>query len=346
MTHSFRLAGSTAALVMAGLFAAAAPAAAQSAPAAGSGPTYGPELQGFDYAYPVRDFVFRSQGKPMKMAYLDVTPAQPNGRTVVLLHGKNFCAGTWEQTIAALSSAGYRVVAPDQIGFCKSSKPDGYQYTFQQLADNTHRLLAHLGVTNASVMGHSMGGMLATRYALLYPESTDRLLMVNPIGLEDWKALGVPYQTVDQWYASERKTSFAGIKKYQQATYYAGHWEPAYDKWVTMQAGMFNGDGGDRVAWHSALTYDMVYTQPVVYEFDRLRVPTTLFIGLKDNTAVGKGTAPPEVQPTLGRYTELGKRTRDRIPNAQLVEFEDLGHSPQIQAPERFHRALLDALAS
>src|SRR5664279_701834 len=86
-------------------------------------PSYGPELQGFDYPYPVEHFAFSSQGQTLDMAYMDVKPSNPNGEVAVLLHGKNFCAATWEATISALVGAGYRVVAPDQIGFCKSSKP-------------------------------------------------------------------------------------------------------------------------------------------------------------------------------------------------------------------------------
>ena len=87
------------------------------------------------------------------MAYMDVKPAAPNGGTVVLLHGKNFCAATWQDTIGALSEAGYRVIAPDQIGFCKSTKPAHYQYSFQQLAGNTHALLASLGIGHAPSSG-------------------------------------------------------------------------------------------------------------------------------------------------------------------------------------------------
>lgn len=44
-----------------------------------------------------------------------------------------------------------------------------------------------------------MGGMLATRFALMFPEMTEKLILLNPIGLEDWK-IKVPYQTVDEWY--------------------------------------------------------------------------------------------------------------------------------------------------
>lgn len=309
-------------------------------------PKSGPQLEGFDYAWPAERFTFTSQNQQLEMAYIDVRPAKANGRTVVLMHGKNFCAGTWEETIRALSGAGYRVIAPDQVGFCKSTKPQRYQYSFQQLAANTHALLEKLGIAKATVIGHSTGGMLATRYALLYPDQVEQLVMVNPIGLEDWKRKGVPYLSVDQWYQRELKTSAQSIRKYEQNTYYAGQWKPEYDRWVNMLAGLNNGDGKKQVAWNSALLYDMIYTQPVVYEFDALKMPTLLMIGTKDNTAIGKDAAPPEVQKTLGNYAVLGKETAKRIANATLVEFDDMGHAPQIQDPERFHKALLEGLSA
>jgi len=131
------------------------------APARADAPAYGPEIEDFDYAWPVQRFDLDSQRQKLHMSYLDVRPQRPNGRTIVLLHGKNFCAGTWETTIGALGEVGWRVIAPDQIGFCKSSKPERYQYSFQQLAANTHALLEHLGVARIALLGHSTGGMLA-----------------------------------------------------------------------------------------------------------------------------------------------------------------------------------------
>ncbi|GGP22295.1 MULTISPECIES: alpha/beta fold hydrolase [Silvimonas] len=323
------------------LYAAASlPAFAQDAP------VYGGELQGFNYPAPVQQFGFTSQGVPLRMAYMDVKPATPNGRTVVLLHGKNFCAATWEGSIKALTAAGYRVIAPDQIGFCKSSKPEHYQYSFQQLANNTHALLASLGIDRVTLLGHSTGGMLAIRYALMYPDGVEQLALANPIGLEDWKAKGVPTITVDQWYARELKTSAEGIRNYEQNTYYAGQWRAAYEPWVQMLAGMYRGPDRERVAWNSALLYDMIYTQPVVYELEQLRMPTLLLIGQKDTTAIGKDLAAPAIRATLGRYPELGKAAARQIPHATLVEFADLGHAPQMQDPEAFHKALLAGLAA
>jgi pimeloyl-ACP methyl ester carboxylesterase len=308
--------------------------------------SYGPELQGFDYPYPVAHFEFPSQRQTLQMAYMDVQPKAPNGRTAVLMHGKNFCAATWRTTIDALSSVGYRVIAPDQIGFCKSTKPERYQYSFQQLALNTHALLASLGIKSAVLIAHSTGGMIAIRYALMYPRETERLVLVDPIGLEDWKAKGVPPISVDDWYARELKTNADGIRRYELNTYYAGHWSDDYEIWVQMLAGLNRGPGKERVAWNSALLYDMIFTQPVFYEFEDLAVPTLLIIGDKDNTAIGKDFAPPAVQATLGHYPDLAKAAAMRIKGATLKEFSELGHAPQIQDPAAFHMVLLGWLAA
>ncbi|MFO2463403.1 alpha/beta hydrolase [Pseudomonas sp. 15FMM2] len=313
--------------------------------AATDGPTYGPELQGFQYPYPVEHFNFQSQGKSLQMGYMDVpAKGKANGRVVVLMHGKNFCGATWEASIKSLSEAGYRVITPDQIGFCTSSKPDHYQYSFQQLAINTHQLLEKLGIQKTTILGHSTGGMLATRYALLYPEQTEQLVMVNPIGLEDWKSLGVPYRTVDQWYERELNMSAEGVRKYQRSTYYGGRWKPEYERWIEMLVGMNKGAGQKQVAWNSALIYDMIFTQPVYYEFKDLQVPTLLLIGTSDTTAISSDIAPPAVKAKLGHYEVLGKQAAKLIPHSTLVEFPGLGHAPQMEEPAKFHKALLQGL--
>ncbi|MGL2991216.1 alpha/beta fold hydrolase [Acinetobacter nosocomialis] len=305
---------------------------------------YGEHLEGFKYPYPLQYFNFSSQQQNLKMGYMDVQPKKPNGQTVVVLHGKNFCGATWEETISFLTQNGYRVIAPDQIGFCTSSKPDHYQYSFQQLAENTHALLDKLGVKQPILLAHSTGGMLATRYALMYPKETKLLGMVNPIGLEDWKAKGVPYHSIDQWYQRELKVSAESIKAYELKTYYQGQWKPEYDKWVDMLAGLNAGNGHEKVAWNSALIYDMIFTQPVYYEFSHLKVPTVLYIGTGDTTAIGSDIAPPEVKQKIGQYSVLGKEAAKLIPNAELIEFAGMGHSPQMQNPKLFHEALIKTL--
>lgn len=319
----------------------ASPAAASSTPA------YGPRLEGFDYPHPQQRFKLNTQRQALEMVYMDIAPtATPNGRTAVLLHGKNFCGATWEQTISVLTGAGYRVIAPDQIGFCASSKPTGYQFSFNQLAANTQALLQSLGIAKATVIGHSMGGMLAMRYALSYPAQVEQLVVVNPLGLEDWQAAGVPYATIDQLFAQELKTTAESIKAYQLRFYYNGLWKPAYDRWVRMSAGQYAGPGREQVAWNQAQTSEMIFTQPVLQELPRLQVRTLLMIGGKDRTAPGANRAPKEIAEKLGDYATLGRTTAKMIPGASLIEFPALGHSPQVESPQEFHEALLKGLSA
>ena len=187
--------------------------------------------------------------------------------------------------------------------------------------------------------------MLATRFALMYPEAVEKLIMVNPIGLEDWKALGVPSRTVDQWNDRELKLSADGVRQYEKSVYYGGRWKAEYDRWVDMLAGLNKGPGHKLVAWNSALIYDMIFTQPVVYEFPMLKVPTTLMLGDADTTAIGSDIASPEVKAKIGHYKLLGKEVIKTIPQGRLIEFPGFGHAPQIEDPVMFHKALLEDLA-
>src|SRR6187402_1141689 len=241
----------------------------------------------FTYPWPVKLYQFTTQkDQTLEMAFMDVKPTgTPNGKTAVLLHGKNFCGPTWGATAIILAQAGYRVILPDQIGFCKSQKPDRYQFSLQQLAKNTYGLLTILGIDKATIIGHSMGGMLATRYSLMYPANVTELVLVNPIGLEDWKALGVPYIDTDISWATEKSSTYDSIRGYEQSTYYVGTWDPSYDVWVNMLVGVYTGTKADKFTWNQALIVDMVLTQPIAYEFPLLKPKTLLIIGDKDTTA-------------------------------------------------------------
>jgi pimeloyl-ACP methyl ester carboxylesterase len=300
-------------------------------------------LENYTYPYPVQYMPLTIQKQQLRIAYMDVKPAKANGKTVMLLHGKNFNGAYWEQTAEALSKAGYRVVIPDQIGFGKSSKPEHLQYTFQLLAQNTKAILDTLNIKKVAVLGHSMGGMLATRFALMYPDMTEKLILANPIGLEDWK-LKAPYQTVDQAYKGELQQTYEKIKKYQQGNYYGGTWKPEYDEWTELLAGWTINENYPLIAWNAALTFDMIFTQPVLYEFDKLKMPTLLIIGQRDRTALGKNLVSREVAATMGNYPQLGKETAKKIQNSTLVELEGVGHMPHIEAFDKFINPLLTFL--
>ncbi|MEH3108325.1 MAG: alpha/beta hydrolase [Sphingomonas fennica] len=316
------------------------------AAAAAAAATPGADLDHVAYPYPVRWHEARSQGGTVRMAYQDVpATVRPHGRTVLLLHGKNFCAATWGETAAALAADGYRVIAPDQVGFCKSSKPAGYQYSFAALATLTEGLLDRAGAGPVTVVGHSMGGMLALRLALLYPGRVRSVVLVNPLGLNDTLAEGVPYADIGTLRAEEAKTDAASIRAYQLRNYYHGVWRPEYDRWVAMLAAQYAGPGGDKVRDAQARLSDMIQTQPVAADLPRVQQPVTLLIGMRDLTAFRATSAPPAVRPAIRTVPQAAEAAVGQFPNARLVPFPTLGHAPQVEDPAAFRQALLAALA-
>lgn len=296
--------------------------------------------QQLNYAYPVRYITLTIEQQPVKMACMDVPAAKPNGKTVLLLHGKNFNGYYWKEVITGLNSHGYRVVVPDQVGWGFSDKPV-IHYSFHLLAANTKSLLDTLGVAKVHVIGHSMGGMLATRFALMYPAMVDRIIFENPIGLEDYRTF-VPYQSLDSLVAKEERATYASLKRYQQ-TYYP-EWKPEYEQYVAAQWAALQLPGFAAASKASAITYQMIYEQPVVYEFKNIQQQALIIIGQEDRTVVGKDQLPKQAAARYGNYPALGKWLQRQIKNSKLVEMQDVGHIPHVQVVKAFMDAVIGFL--
>ncbi|KAJ7065579.1 Alpha/Beta hydrolase protein [Mycena amicta] len=301
----------------------------------------------FTYPFPLKLYRFTSQRQQVEMAFMDVAPTGPsNHKTAMLLHGNFFCGATWNETIHVLAQAGYRVVVPDHIGYCKSTKPERYQFSLAQLATNARSLLDTLGIGNVTVMGHSFGGMMTFRYGLMFPETIDQMVVVNAVGLEDYVGKGVPWITLDTSYATSLATTFASAQAYENTTYYVGQWEDAYDIWVQMLINVFYGTERHAFAWNQAQIVDVMLTQPIANSFALVRPRVLLMIGEKDTTAIGKTWSPPDVVAKLGNFTALAQEVSAQLPDCTLVTFPDLGHAPHISDPVAFHAALLTGLAT
>jgi pimeloyl-ACP methyl ester carboxylesterase len=296
-------------------------------------------LENVKYPYPVKFLPLKVENQDIRMAYMDVQPANPNGRSVILFHGKNFGGYYWTDVIKALSDKGYRVIVPDQIGFGKSSKPF-IHYSFHAFARYNKKLLDTLGIQKVIVLGHSMGGMLATRFTLLYPDMVEKLLLEDPIGLEDYRTF-VPYQSAEDDYKTELKTSYESVKKYYASSYFT-QWKPQYDYLVQIGANVSKSADFPRYAMVAALTYEMIYEQPVCYEFNLIKVPTVLFAGKEDNTIVGKALLTPEQQAMHGQYKTLAPETAKKIPNCKLIMFDNCKHIPHIEVKNEFLKALME----
>ena len=299
-------------------------------------------LSKWPYPYPLKEFKTSLQGQPASMMYMDVAGLGKAKGVVVLFHGKNFSSDYWAPTIAGLSKAGYRVIASDQIGFGKSSKPD-VEYHFDDLAANTQALLKSLNIERVSVIANSMGGMVGIRFARLYPQIVQKLVLENPLGLEDYSK-DIPPQKNDDLLKLEMAQTETSYRRFLQS--YFPNWQPSYEKFVEVYVRVQKGPDYPAYAKTSVLTYQMIAEKPVVNDLPQLKMPVLLVIGQKDRTVFGRRFAPAEAVKSLGNYPELGKKAQAVIPNAKLVPLENVGHVPHIEVPDQFVKAIVEFLNS
>lgn len=303
---------------------------------------YGIALEGFAYPYPVHLLPVVNNGEQLSMAYMDVAPVQPNGRTVVLLHGRNFPSSYWAPVIKMLNEAGDRVVVPDQIGFGKSSKPAG-ELHFDTLARNTIALLDHLEINKADIVAHSLGGMLGVRIARAYPDRVVHLVLTAPIGLEDYR-LYVPPTPTEKIIETEDKLTADGYRKQLQTNYAIKLPPEAITPFIDAR---FNIKGSaDYPRWLHAFVSSgqMIYREPVAHEIPLITEPTLFIMGADDHNAPGRLNAPEALRPKMGQNAELAKAFAAKMANARAEVIPDTGHLVFLEAPEKYRELILSFL--
>jgi pimeloyl-ACP methyl ester carboxylesterase len=283
------------------------------------------------YPYPVSYLPFVSYGQDVRMAFMDVAPAgQANGRTVVLLHGMNFAGFYWAGPIETLRSAGFRVVVTDQIGFGRSSKPI-IPYNFNDMALNTKRVLEHLGIAKAAIVGHSMGGMLAARFAASYPDVTERVVLYSPIGVTDARRER-PYRSTDDVYREmlgyTYQQAYGTIKRYFPTP---EAWKPEYEKLAGLLYGWTLSGDWPRMAMIRTMLQQQVYVDPVVYDWAHIKSKAMVIGGTIDGAD----------------FSAAAKKIVSTIPGgAQLVLEQGAGHVLHYERPDVFNHELLKFLNS
>ena len=307
--------------------------------AASAAEPLGIDLEGYPYPYPVAFLPLTVAHHPERMAYMDVAPSgAANGLAVLLLHGRNFPSSYWEPVIRPLAASGFRVIAPDQIGFGKSSKPEG-AWSFDDAAADTAMLLDALHLPRVDVVGHSMGGMLAMRFARTFPERVRRLALESPLGLEDYR-LYVPPVSPDVLLGHEMNLSAEAYYRYLVTAYGLTLPREAVMPFVDIRERM--KESADYPRWVEAYvaSYYAIWGQPVVHEMPLVATPTLFMVGTRDRTAPGRAYAPPAMRERMGQVAKLAAALAPKMPDARVVTF-DTGHLIHLEATDAFNRALL-----
>ena len=279
------------------------------------------------YPYPVHFLELNRFQQDIRMAYMDVPPSgRANGQTVFIQHGMNFYSEAYTPTIKALSAAGFRVLAVDRIGYGKSTKPI-LPYSFNFVAANMKSLLDELEIDEVAIVGHSMGGMTVSRFAMVYPDITSHVVMVNQIGLTDQRQ-SRPWRDP---FAGGGTTTYQSILRGHQ-NYFPLRWPPEHLEFVRRQFGQTMSGEWNRVAQVRRLQGQMLYDDPVVYDWQHIETKALVIGGEEDGL--------------VDDFPKLAHNVANELQNSTILLYPDVGHAPQIEIPDQFHADLIRFLKS
>ncbi len=319
-------------VVLLGTLVLAVEVQAQHAPPKSPPTEWGPisiNLEEIEYPHPVRYLNLKLYGQDVRIAYMDVAPAgTPNGHTVMLLHGGSYYGWYWKAQIDALAKAGFRVIVKDRLGWGKSSKPV-LPYSISLHASNTAALLDHLRVAKAAVVGHSMGGQMATRFAFLYPDRITHLVMVNPIGLTDGRA-GRGFRPFDGEVdvQPDLQAAYEADVRTDLARYVV--WKPEYLEHLRIRHGVRLSAEWPRLAYVRELSGNLRSIDSTVNDWPHVKTKSMVLGGMQDGP----------------NFPAQAHRAANTLPNAELVLIAGAGHNPHEEVPATVNAELIRFLSS
>jgi len=128
------------------------------------------------------------EGVPITLHFHEKGAENKDAPAVVFVHGSGPGASgysNFKQNYEVFAQAGYRAILPDLIGYGYSTKPEDVDYTLEHFAGTLKAALDNLGVEKCTLVGNSLGGAIAIRIALDYPEFVEKLILMAPGGIEE-----------------------------------------------------------------------------------------------------------------------------------------------------------------
>jgi pimeloyl-ACP methyl ester carboxylesterase len=233
------------------------------------------------------------------------------GEPLILLHGYTDSWYSFSRLLPLLEPGGYHIFAIDQRGHGCSERPFG-GYTTDDFAADVDAFMQAVGIRRATLVGHSMGSLVARRVAVRYPHRVSRLVLLGAIlGANDaTRELQAAVRTLEDPVPSDF------VHEFQASTVH-----------VLLPVSFFEGVVAESMkvparVWRDAL--DGLFANDDRADLGRIAAPTLLLWGERD--------------------AFFSREEQDRLvagmPNARLLVYPETGHSPQWERPEQVARDL------
>ncbi|MDQ0171311.1 alpha/beta fold hydrolase [Paenibacillus tundrae] len=265
--------------------------------------------------------------QPIELYYED----HGTGKPIILIHGWPLSGRSWEKQVPALIEAGYRVITYDRRGFGQSSQPwDGYDY--DTFASDLHKLILHLDLRDATLVGFSMGGGEVARYVGTYgTERVSKAVFAGAVPpylyiTEDNPQGGLDDATIAEFQNGVKADRLAFLDGFTSNFFAAGDRTDL----VSEPFRIYNRDIAAAASPKGTLDCIAAFAlTDFRQDLEKFNIPTLVIHG--DSDAI----VPLEVS---------GQRTHESIPSSRLVVVEGGPHGFNATHAEQFNAALIEFL--
>ncbi len=244
------------------------------------------------------------------VSYVDEGAGEP----VILIHGIPTWCYLWLRLIPVLSEQN-RVIAPDLIGFGYSDKSDNFDRSIARQTEMIDALMEKMGIEQANIVAHDIGGGVALRLATLYPHRVNKLCVMNSVSYDSWAIeamiqLGHP----SAYYMASASTTVATLRQMLKQ----GFAETPDDEVLDGIFAPYSTEVGKLSLIRNATALNTNLTTEITHLLHKIEARTLILWGMDDKFQLLK----------------FGKRLSDDIPNAKLIQIKDAGHFVMLDQPE------------
>jgi pimeloyl-ACP methyl ester carboxylesterase len=245
---------------------------------------------------------------------------------LILIHGYIASNYVWSDVLLPIAEAGFRVIAPDLVGFGFSEKPKANEYTIDAQARMIVGLMGELGIERATLIGSSYGGAIAATCALDYASRVEKLVLVGAVTNDDAKKqllLRLATSPVMGDVISPLMLGSRRLMKWRLSRTYAPENTHLFDVKLEAKHRPLRAANTQRAALQTLRRWS---ADRIEREAERIKQPALLIWGENDHDI-----------PLAN-----GQRLFEKMPDARLIVFRRCGHLPQEEYPDEFIKLVVE----